>query len=203
MKKKVLLLSVAALAVAALAVGGTLAYLMGNTETATNTFALGNVTISISENDGDNDPDWDGENGEKATNVPIVPGQLVDKAPKITNELGSSNAYVRLIVGGGIENYDIDYNEYDAESGGAGWIQDMENMNVWYYSEVLAPGATTNPALFDTVTLKGSIVTIDDDDLTITVYGEAIQADYLQNADGEVTDVIEAFEIFDTQQEDL
>jgi predicted ribosomally synthesized peptide with SipW-like signal peptide len=126
MKKKIALLCVASAMVAALAVGGTLAYLTDRTDTATNTFAIGEVKGKVLENGEDPEGpvspgglkdnllvDWDNvvtddeENVDYRPNPPadISPGQTVQKAPRVQNT-GKNAAYVRLSLGG-----------YDAENG--------------------------------------------------------------------------------------
>lgn len=122
MKKKIALLCTAAVMIAVLAVGGTLAYLVDKTDTATNTFMIGEVTGLLTENgtlgavgedsvthEPDNilinwdkvDPLKDGDfAGIPLTATGIAPGQLVQKAPVVTLGGDSRAAYVRLTVTG-------------------------------------------------------------------------------------------------------
>ena len=83
MKKK-LTLVVSLLLVMALSIGGTLAYLTAQTDAVTNTFTIGNITISLA---------------EKTTgDYKIVPGDTVEKDPSITVVKGSEKCYVYAFI---------------------------------------------------------------------------------------------------------
>ena len=69
-------------------IGGTMAYL-SDTETATNTFTVGNVDVELKE------PDYPGNEDEKVKNQ--VPNQETDKNPQVTNT-GANEAVVFLTV---------------------------------------------------------------------------------------------------------
>lgn len=81
MKKKALM-GASYVLVAAMAIGGTVAYLTDR-DNATNIFTLGNVDIELSE---------DFEQGAE-----LIPGVKVDKKPTITN-VGKSDAYVWMTI---------------------------------------------------------------------------------------------------------
>jgi hypothetical protein len=116
MKKKIALLCTAAVMIAVLAVGGTLAYLTYFTPTAENTFMLGEVEGFLTEN---GNPDAVDETGLESDNIfvnwdkkdiegnpdpeeatGIAPGQTVQKAPVVKLGTNSRAAYVRLTVTG-------------------------------------------------------------------------------------------------------
>ncbi|MDR1571045.1 MAG: SipW-dependent-type signal peptide-containing protein [Clostridiales Family XIII bacterium] len=189
MKKKALLFGTAIALVAALAVGGTLAYLQDKTDTATNTFALGDVEGELLENGDDSEPDfidWEGGEGEPAD---IIPGQSVQKAPRITNT-GNNPAYVRLTVEIS-ENWIVEYN---LGTGDSQWT--LGDDGKYYYNSVLAvegDAATTAP-LFTEVTLSGEVTEdVTNESLNIVVYGELIQSDYLS---GDPANAEDAFVLF-------
>lgn len=69
-----------------LLIGGMLAFFT-DTDTATNVFTLGNVDISLSE------PDWEEDNA-----TDLLPGATIVKNPVVTNESSSNNAYVFVEV---------------------------------------------------------------------------------------------------------
>jgi predicted ribosomally synthesized peptide with SipW-like signal peptide len=191
MKKKIVLICVAAVAVAALAVGGTLAYLTATAGPATNTFAIGNITATLDENGDPNDEtnkgdyvDWN-LNTDDEYPIVIEPGRYVQKAPKIELKKGSSNAYVRITLIGPIDAYNVFH--WDADGGELvpgyntdDWDEVDKNSGVWYYKTVLKGSATenviTNP-LFDALQLDPNI-TAYTDSLNIIVKGELLQADY-------------------------
>lgn len=80
MKKKFALMATSLVLVAALAVGGTLAWLTAQTESITNTFTVGNVNISLTESE-----DLD---------LKMVPGQPIDKDPTVTVTANSEDSWV-------------------------------------------------------------------------------------------------------------
>ena len=89
MKAKRALITLAAGVLAgALMIGGTMAYL-SDTETATNTFTVGNVDVELKE------PDYPGNDDEKVKNQ--VPNQETDKNPQVTNT-GANDAVVFLTI---------------------------------------------------------------------------------------------------------
>lgn len=85
MKKKITLVATSVLLVAALVIGGTLAYFT-DTETKTNTFTVGNVDITLTE------PNW------KNDNAKLIPGRVIAKDPTITLKSGSERAYTFMKV---------------------------------------------------------------------------------------------------------
>lgn len=75
-----------------LLIGGMLAYFT-DTDSATNTFTIGNVDISLTE------PLWDALDDEDNNNIPdvaesITPGATIDKDPTINNISTTNGAYV-------------------------------------------------------------------------------------------------------------
>jgi predicted ribosomally synthesized peptide with SipW-like signal peptide len=158
--------------------------------------------------------DWD----DKKTTSNIAPGQTVQKAPVVTN-IGTNAAYVRLVVTG-VDFYVTDDDE-DAAEGvelflpvglNVGeeddqWIQTKaeDGSYIFYYNSALpvaddddADANKTTP-LFTGVRLKPSVVsfTAGDENNTIAVYAELIQASYLEALPNTVTpsgnDAIDAF----------
>jgi len=83
-KRKFLLAAVALLLI--FGIGSTIAYLT-DTDTATNTFTIGGVDITLTE------PNWVATSGEN-----IVPGQTITKDPTITNVSTTNDAYVFMKV---------------------------------------------------------------------------------------------------------
>ena len=77
-------------------IGGTVAYLIAESETVTNTFTVGNITLSLTEtwnadsDDTDTEPDhWEGK---------IIPGGKDSKDPKLTVSAGSEECYVYVSI---------------------------------------------------------------------------------------------------------
>lgn len=84
-KKSILVAAIAVMLVAALVVGGTLAYFTDKTEAQKNTFTVGNVKIDLTETA------WNANESHT-----LVPGKFYDKNPTITVKEGSQDAYVFL-----------------------------------------------------------------------------------------------------------
>jgi len=84
MKKRIIAICTV-VALIALVATATLAY-MTDTDTATNTFTIGKVDITLDE------PNWDPDNNK------LIPGTYLDKDPTVTVESGSEDAYVFVSV---------------------------------------------------------------------------------------------------------
>lgn len=84
-KKTILVAAIAVMLVAALVVGGTLAYFTDKSEAKVNTFTVGNVAIDLTETAWKADADHT-----------LVPGKFYDKNPTITVDANSQDAYVFL-----------------------------------------------------------------------------------------------------------
>lgn len=142
--KKIVAIIVAALAI--IVTGGVIAYLT-DTDTATNTFTIGAVSIDLTEDN------WNATNAQN-----VVPGQVINKDPAIDNT-GSNSAYVYIKVEEPIVNM---------RAGGTGplltysintgWTQlktstsGTTKTTVFYYNTALAAGNNT-PSLFNNVTV--------------------------------------------------
>ncbi|MDR1642829.1 MAG: hypothetical protein LBT59_24315 [Clostridiales bacterium] len=174
-KNKVFILAIAVFLLAAIAIQGSLAYFLAKSPIAENVVSFGEVKMEIFEED------WIGD-------ATVTPGATIPKNPSVKNT-GSVNAYIRLIVSG-TENYTLDYNlEY--------WNQEPTNSGIWYYKSIVSPGKSTVP-LFTKITLNPSY-NGDRYDLDIVIYGEAIQAAFVDNkaGTGSAANAIDAFKIFD------
>ena len=84
-KKTILVAAIAVMLVAALVVGGTLAYFTDKSDAKVNTFTVGNVGIDLTETK------WNADADHK-----LVPGKFYDKNPTITVDADSQDAYVFL-----------------------------------------------------------------------------------------------------------
>ena len=88
MKKRTLALLCAVTMIVGIAVGGTLAWLVSNGGSVTNTFTIGDVTATLTETGA--------VNGEKA--YEMVPGQNEAKDPNVTISEGSVDCYLFVKV---------------------------------------------------------------------------------------------------------
>lgn len=167
-KRKVLTLALTVCIVAILAIGGTLAYFTDD-ETATNTFTVGNVDITLTE------PNWDNSGSKDAPEV--YPGEALAKDPTVTND-GANPCFVRIKVEGldclapaGNITYRTDY--VDGKLGD-NWVKGTDGY--FYYNKVLAVGEKTD-ALFDQIVIPTGLT--NDEDKTaynVVVTAEAVQA---------------------------
>ena len=85
--KKTLITILATVLVCCCVVGGTLAYLMAKSTTVTNTFTVGDVSITLTETGATQ------ENGYKQS-FKMIPGNNIPKDPTVTVEKGSEACYV-------------------------------------------------------------------------------------------------------------
>lgn len=205
MKARKILVSLAALAlVAAISIGGTIAYLT-STDEVVNTFTVGNVAIKLDEAKANTDGSLV-PNAErvKASSYKLLPGHTYNKDPMVTVLSGSETSYIKMTVTFSKAN-ELDaifaptgaeltsiFNGYDA----ANWTYKGNTKNTtdntrtyefWYKEAVGAPTADVAlDALFDSITVPGTITneqlaTIAG--MTITVNAYAIQADGFATAD--------------------
>jgi len=205
MKARKILVSLAALAlVAAISIGGTIAYLTSNDEVV-NTFTVGNVAIKLDEAEANADGSLvAGAARVKANSYKLLPGHTYNKDPMVTVLSGSETSYIKMTVTFSKAN-ELDaifaptgaeltsiFNGYDA----ANWTYKGNTKNTtdntrtyefWYKEAVGAPTADVAlDALFDSITVPGTITneqlkTIEG--MTITVNAYAIQADGFANAE--------------------
>ena len=217
MKARKILAMVMALALtAALAVGGTLAYLT-STDEVTNTFTVGNVQIKLDEAKANTDGTLDTSTTKrvKTNSYKLLPGHTYNKDPMVTVLSGSEESYVKMTVtfseaaaldaifapDGGADLTSI-FNGYDSTN----WLykgntedteKDTRTYEFWYKQTVAAPnGDVALDALFDSITVPGSITnaqlaTIEG--MTITVNAYAIQADGFKDLNNNGTAADEAF----------
>lgn len=172
MKKKILAITLCVAMLAIMLVSGTLAYFT-DTNAKTNTFTVGNVDIDLTE------PKWDETGSKDAEDV--YPGEALAKDPTVTNN-GANPCFVRISVTGwdalikaGLSANNITYRtDYvDAELG-ENWV--LYTDGYFYYTKVLAVGATTD-ALFDQIVIPTDVVNdATDAEYNLEVKAYAVQA---------------------------
>lgn len=189
MKKKILAITLCVAMLAIMLVSGTLAYFT-DTNAKTNTFTVGNVDIDLTE------PKWDETGSKDAEDV--YPGEPLAKDPTVTNN-GANPCFVRISVTGwdalinaGLSQNNITYRtDYVDAKLGENWK--LHTDGYFYYTEVLAVGATTD-ALFDQIVIPTDVVNdATDAEYNLEVKAYAVQA---QGAKAKWSDV-EAMEVAD------
>ena len=152
---------------------GTLAYLQAQTKTVTNTFTVGNVSITLKEYgikaDGtiDKDTVYDVTAEAKTVeNIKLVPGRTIYKNPFITVADNSEDCYLFVEIVNGLSG-NVTINMTD------GWTQIAES-NYWMYETKVSENTTVN--VFETVTCSTGI-TNDTATGSITITAYAVQAE--------------------------
>ena len=169
MKKNILTTLVACILVAALAVGGTLAYMTATDDRVTNTFQFANnMTVSLTEEQPAKTGDETITAGTKGYNYTnVTPGQTLNKAPKVSVTT-SVDAYVFVRISG------FDGNLISCNGITTGWTK-LEvagvtgtNANGVYYKTVDGKdGAQDLGTVFEKVTIGTNQIGTDGNTLTI------------------------------------
>ena len=168
MKKKLTAVALVVSMLAIMLVGASLAYFT-DTDDATNTFTVGNVSIDLTE------PKWDAAGSQDAPEV--YPTEALAKDPTVTND-GANPCFVRIAVTGwdclapaDIITYRTDYVD---NALGTDWVKHTDGY--FYYTKVLAAGETTD-ALFDQIVIPANLENGDGvTNFNIVVNAYAVQA---------------------------
>lgn len=167
MKKKIIAAALAISMMTTLAIGMTLAYFT-DTQTAKNTFTVGNVKIELTE------PGWK-ESGEKDAPT-VYAGEALKKDPTVKNT-GANPCFVRIKVDGLNSlgaNLPITYRTgYETGKLGDNWTHHTDGY--FYYQGVLDMGITTD-ALFDQIVMPTGLTNGDNSNKDVTVSAQAVQA---------------------------
>lgn len=144
MKKKLIALTAAFLLVIGAAVAGTVAWLTDKTQTEVNTFTVGNIDIELK---------------ETQRTYKMVPGQTIDKDPKVSVKAGSEACWLFVKVE---ESTNLDsYIKYDIASD---WTA-VPGVSGVYYREVAATDTAREFSVLkdDQVTVKDTVTKADMD----------------------------------------
>ena len=176
MKKKMYVIA-AILVVLAMLGTGTLAYFTTRVVTH-NVITTGAVSITLEE-------DFQGsvqdQNGNRVLNG-VMPGQAPVKKVKVTNNLGSADAWIRIGVkitvtdsqGKDMTAQAKDKKVFNIPITGTGWVagEEKDGIQWYYYEKELAPGkSTTN--LFENLNFAGAEMGNEYQNATFTVSVEA------------------------------
>lgn len=188
-KKKVFLTVLCAAALVVASVLGTMAFLT-STDTAENTFTVGNVAITLDESPVDTAGNVVSGDRVDKNNYKLIPGHKYTKDPIIHVAQGSENSWVFVKVVNNLEGAEADsvdngYKNIDAQIKANGWEQlKDENGNdvagVYYKSNVNALDGAKDLKVFQEFKAKDDLTTNDItayNDQKIIVTGYAIQAD--------------------------
>jgi hypothetical protein len=130
------------------AIGGTLAWLIAETEPVVNTFTYGDINITLTESDtGDND-------GNSNTNTyNMIPGHTITKDPKVTFKANSEDAWLFVKL-----QKTANFDDFMTYAMADGWTK-LDNVDGVYYREVskAAQDAEFTVIKDNTVTVKGEV----------------------------------------------
>ena len=187
MKARKILVSLAALAlVAAISIGGTLAYLT-STKTVTNTFTVGNVGIKLTEAQTDTDGVKVKDQNDKdirrevGNTYKLMPNHTYTKDPMVTVNFDSENCYVFVKVVNGLAGLEDTGSTIAAQMTANGWAAVTGVDNVYVYTEsgkAAVVGADKDLPIFEQFKIASDVIDTKlatARDIVITAY--AIQAD--------------------------
>ena len=188
--KKVLALVLCAALLVAGSVAATLAYLTSKTEVVTNTFSVGNVTITLDEAKvNEYGVEAEGEDRVKANEYKLIPGHTYTKDPIIHVAAGSEACYVFVKVENGIKDIEIaaaNGDTIEEQMKAKGWKS--LSGGVWYKEAAVdARQVAVDVEVFDTFTVANEAdvsgyVTETNAAAVIKVTGYAVQADGFADA---------------------
>lgn len=136
--KKTIAVAVAVALLVGCAVGGTLAWLIANSGTVTNTFTASDINLTLTETT----TNLDNDNNANTNSYKMVPGNTIAKDPKVTVAANSEDCwlFVKVIKSA---NYDTYLNEYTVASG---WTQgDGTNIPSNVYWRQVSAATTDQP----------------------------------------------------------
>lgn len=159
--KKTLITILATVLVCCCVVGGTLAWLMDETDPVVNTFTVGNVDIELEETTG--------------SEYKMVPGNTIAKDPKVTVKAGSEACYVYVKID------ETDPSDVINWAIASGWTALNGVAGVYYreQAELTADNsvdATYSVFANDQVTVADTLLNGDQNEPTITITAYAIQS---------------------------
>ena len=146
---KIALLSFALALVLCGILGGTVAWLIADTDPVVNTFTYGDINISLVETD----TNKDGDNDPNTNDYPMIPGNSIEKDPKVIFKADSENAWLFVKLEK-TSNFD-DFVTYEVEDG---WTA-LDGVDGVYYRSV--DKADTDAEFYvikdNTVNVKGEV----------------------------------------------
>lgn len=164
-------------------IAGTIAYLTSQSETVTNTFTVGKITITLDETNVDLYGKKDGDNRVKQNEYKLVPGHEYIKDPTIHVTAGSEACWLFVRVVDGLAAIE-DTTTIAAQLTANGWTLLTGTTDVYWHAVVDASNSANNidVEVFETFKLKGDAA-VDgyaDEEINVTAY--AVQANGFDTA---------------------
>lgn len=176
--RKPLLLTLALVITLSGAIGGTLAWLVDSTAPLTNTFTVGDISITLTETD----TNVDGDNDPNTNSYEITPGKDIAKDPLVTVQAGSKDCYVfvKLEKKNNFDSF-LSYEIAD------GWLELTGNPGVYYREYSSSATATQYPVLKgDKVTCLDTVTRDQLGALTPSTYPQLVIYAYAVQRDAEI-----------------
>ena len=189
-KTKALVLALCAVLLVVATVFVTMAYLTSTTKDVTNTFTVGNVKITLDEEDVDTDTNTDdnvtvnNEVRDLANGYKLIPGKTYDKDPTVHVDATSENCYLFVKVENNISAIEAETNNIEAQMKAKGWTCIDEFNNIWAHKDIAK--ASDDVVVFEYFTVNDSIdnkILAGYQDKTIVVTAYAVQADGFTSAE--------------------
>ena len=130
-------------------IGGTLAWLVTETDPVVNTFTYGDINITLKETD----TNKDGDNDPNTNTYPMVPGHTITKDPKVTFKANSEDAWLFVKL-----QKTANFDDFMTYAMADGWTK-LDNVDGVYYRELskAAQDAEFIVIKDNTVTVKGEV----------------------------------------------
>ena len=188
MKARKILVSLAALAlVAAISIGGTLAYLTSK-DTVTNTFTVGNVSITLDEAKVTNDGKVVEAPRQTSNVYKLMPGHEYTKDPKVHVAADSENSWLFVKVENGLaalESNNEGYTKIADQITANGWTA-LPSVDGVYYKEYTTQNTVRDEPVFGNFKIADNAQSItgwgNAADAKIIVTAYAIQKDGMADA---------------------
>lgn len=173
-KKKVLGLVICAVLLVVGSVMGTMAYLTKNSEVATNTFTVGNVTIKLDEAKVTEYGVKDGDARVLENTYKLIPGHTYVKDPTVYVDGNSEDAWLFVKVVDGIKDIEAATTIHDQMTA-RGWSAVEGEAGVYAYHAIVSAGDKI--VVFENFTVKDDANVAAYNGKTIKVEAYAVQAD--------------------------
>lgn len=179
--RKILAMVCALCLTAVLAVGGTLAYLTSQTDTVTNTFSVGQVTITLDEAPVDLYGDVVAGDRVTQNSYKLIPGHNYAKDPTVHVAAGSEQCWLFVKVTNAISGIEANTAEDPTiakQMTDNGWVEVTGETGVYAYNGIVdARNGAVDKILFEDFTIAGTADVSTYAQQTITVQAYAVQAD--------------------------
>lgn len=175
-KTKAILMALCAVLLVAASVMGTLAYLTSS-DTVVNTFTVGNVAITMDEEDVDDSTT--GAERDKANSYKLLPGHTYTKDPIIHVAAGSSDCFLFVKVDNQIAAIEDENKTVHAQMAANGWVAVDDLSHVYVYAENGAPKVVSAANAQVNVPVFGEFKIADDvnDEENVVMGGDTVSND--------------------------